>query len=203
MKKTIYLFGLSLITLISCTKEDDPKPKTGETKTVNIDATSKTTWHYYSFSEEKIIGSGEEDSTSNAAWFARDDWDIAVQRYFIRTNSGAATSIGSKGGVFTCDESITFASLETVPASAVFETDKAITKRSHGKTYEIILSTSQVIQFKANADGSLVMPPVYLPSPVYIYKTANGEDIYKVNFTQYTNDDGVTGHVGFEVAQLY
>jgi hypothetical protein len=203
MENAIYLLAFAMITLASCSKDDVPEPKTGETKTVNIDATSKTTWHYYSFSEEKVIGTGEEYASSNASWFARTDWDIAIQRYSVRTNSGDATTIGSKGGVYTCDENVEFATLEEVPAGAVFETDNTITKSSHGSTYEIILSTAQVIQFKTNADGSLVMPPVYLPSPVYIFKTADGEDTYKVNFTQYANADGVTGHVEFDVAQLY
>ena len=205
MKKTIYLLAFALFILASCEKEtnDDPKPKTGETKTISIDATSRTSWHYYSFSKEKVIGTGEEDSTSNASWFARDDWDIAIMRYSVRTNSGDATTVGAKGGVYTCDEDIKFATLEEVPGGAVFETDKTITKGGHGGSYEIVLSTAQVIQFKKEEDGSLVMPPVYLPSPVYIFKTADGNSYHKVNFTQYINDDGVSGHVEFEVAELY
>jgi hypothetical protein len=202
MKKAIYLLAIALITMSSCT-EDDPPPKTGEIKTISIDASSNTTWHYYSFSSEKVIGTGEEDSSSNASWFARSDWDIAIQRYSVRTNSGDATSVGSKGGVYTCDESITFSGLEEVPEGASFETDETITKSGHGgTTYEITLSTAQVIQFKKNQDGSLVMPPVYLPSPVYIFKTADGAKNYKVNFTQYINEDGASGHVEFDVAQL-
>jgi len=205
MNKAIYLLAFALFVLVSCEKEDeDIKPQTGDTKTISIDATSKTTWHYYSFSEEKVIGTGEEDSTSNASWFARDDWDIAVKRYSVRTNSGDATTIDAQGGVYTCDESIEFSSLNEMPEGAVFETDETITRNGHGgTTYDIILSPAQVIKFKENADGSMVMPPVYLPTPVYIFKTANGEDTYKLNFTQYTNDDGDSGHVKFDAAQLY
>lgn len=204
MKKTIYLLATALVVLASCEKDtnDDPKPKTGDAKTISIDATSKTTWHYYSFSEEKVIGTGEEDSTSNASWFARDDWDIAIKRYLVRTNSGDATTADANGGVYTCDEDIKLATLEEVPAGAVFEKDQTITKGGHGGSYEIVLSTAQVIQFKTEEDGSKVMPPVYLPSPVYIFKTADGNSYHKVNFTQYINDDGVSGHVKFEVAQL-
>ncbi len=203
MKPNVFLLAFVLFATASCTKDDDPEPKTGETKTVSIDATSKTTWHYYSFSKGKVIGTGEEDATSNASWFARTDWDIAIQRYFVRTNSGDATTVGANGGVYTCDESIAFETLEEVPAGAVFETDKTVTKEGHGGSYEIVFSSAQVIHFKANPDGSLVMPPVYLPSPVYIFKTADGENTYKVNFTQYADADGETGHVQFDVAQLY
>jgi hypothetical protein len=202
MKNSIYVLAIVSVLFASCSKDDDPEPKTGETKNVSIDATSQTTWHYYSFSDGEVIGTGEEDSISNESWFARDDWDIAIQRYFVRTNSGDATTIGAQGGVYTCNEDVEFETLEEVPAGAAFETDKTITKGGHGGSYEIVLSTAQVIQFKTNADGSLVMPPVYLPSPVYIFKTADGNDTYKVNFTQYTNDDGTSGHVKFDVAQI-
>lgn len=203
MKKTIYVLAIVSVLFASCSKDDDPKPTTGETKNVSIDASSKTSWHYYSFSDGEVIGTSEEDSASNESWFARDDWDIAVMRYKVRTNSGDATTIESQGGVYTCDEDVEFSSLQEVPTEAVFETDKTITKDGHGGSYEITLSTAQVIQFKKDAEGNMVMPPVYLPSPVYIFKTANGKDTYKVNFTQYKNADGIPGHVKFDYAILY
>lgn len=203
MKQTVYLLGLVLVAFVSCTKDEDPAPKSGETEKVSLDATSKTTWQYFSFSEKAIVGNGEEDSAANASWFARDDWDIAIRRYNIRTNSGDATTIGANGGVYACEEHVEFISLDEVPVDAVFEKDKMVTKSGHGGSYDITMSKAQVIQFKTNTDGSLVMPPVYLSSPVYIFKTADGGDTYKVNFTQYINDDGVSGHVEFEMAQLY
>ncbi len=203
MKTTVLFLTLALFLVVSCSKDDDSEPTTGETKTVNIDASSDSTWHYFSFSEQQFIGSGTEDPATNEEWFARDDWDIAIMRYYVRTNSGEATTIGSQGGVYTCDEDMEFDTLEEIPAGATFETDQTVTQSSHGTTYDIVLSSAQVIQFQLNPDGSLVMPPVYLPSPVYIFKTADGEDTYKVNFTQYINADGQSGHVEFESAQLY
>jgi hypothetical protein len=203
MKRTVLFLTLALFLVVSCSKEDDPQPATSETNTMNIDASSDSTWHYFSFSEQQFIGSGTEDPATNAEWFARDDWDIAVMRYFVRTNSGDATTIGSQGGVYTCEESIEFATLEEVPSGATFETDQTVTKSSHGNTYDIVLSTAQVIQFQQNPDGSLVMPPVYLQSPVYIFKSADGEETHKVNCTQYINAYGDSGHVVFESAQLF
>jgi predicted small lipoprotein YifL len=202
MKRIIYfLVVMALFALSACEEEKDPIVlPSGD---ISIDATSSSTWHYYSFEEEEVIGSGEEDSATNAAWFARDDWDIAIKRYNVRTNSGPATSIGSKGGVHTCDEGITFESLESVPSDATFEVDEVVTVRGHGGSVsQIIQSTAQVIQFQKNPDGSLVMPPVYLPSPVYIFKTADGEKTFKVNFTQYKNEGGESGHVKFDFAQI-
>ena len=54
----------------------------------------------------------------------------------------------------------------------------------------------------ANEDGSLVMPPVYLKAPVYIFRTADGARCFKVEFTQYQDEDKVSGHVKFNYAQI-
>ena len=51
---------------------------------------------------------------------------IAVCRYNIRTNSGKATSIGAKGGVYTSEES--FADLTKLPQDATFTADVEFTQ---------------------------------------------------------------------------
>jgi len=204
MKKLAYLFiAITFIAFSSCSDNDSDPKGAGKTLNYYIDASSKTTWHYFSLKSGKEVGSGEETDVDNKKWFASNDWDFAVCRYAIRTNSGAATSIGSTGGIYTCEEGVKFTALETVPNGAIFTVDKAVEISGHGKSGEIIKSTAQVITFKANEDGSLVMPPVYLQSPVYIFKTADGKKVYKINFTQYINDDGISGHVKFEFAILY
>jgi hypothetical protein len=203
MKKLIYLFAfVSFFAFSSCGKDDLPKGA-GETLSQTIDASSNTTWHYFSFKDSTVIGSGEETEADNATWFARKDWDIAICRYKIRTNSGLATTVGSKGGVFTCSASVTFDALTTVPDTAVFVTDQTVAESGMSGTTNVIKSTAQVIQYKTNEDGSLVMPPVYLQSPVYLFKTADGKNIYKLNFTQYLNESGTAGQVIFDYAILY
>ena len=47
---------------------------------------------------------GAESEADNAAWAARTDWDMAVCRYNIRTNSGTSSSTGANGGVYTISE---------------------------------------------------------------------------------------------------
>jgi len=189
---------------VSCSKDDDETDRqAGETREVYIDASSSTVWHYYSFASEQIIGSAEESDENNAAWAARKDWDIAVRRYNIRTNSGEFTTAGALGGVATLDAATTFASVQKVPADASFVTDQAVTSTGMGGTTTIVRSEATVILFKQNEDGSLVMPPVYLQAPVYIFRTADGKSYHKVLFTQYQNEEGTTGHVKFDVAQIY
>ena len=101
---------------------------------------------------------------------------------------------------------MTFASLTAVPAGATFEADKTVTETGMGGETTTTKSTATVIQFQLDANGDKVMPPVYLPSPVYIFRSADGSKHYKVSFTQYQGigADGATvsGRVKFTYAEL-
>jgi hypothetical protein len=201
MKKVFFLvLSLAAALFVSCSNDDEPTM--GETKEGYIEATSSTTWHYYSLSGNEIVGTGEETEEDNNSWFARTDWDFAVNRYSIRTNSGKATSVGAKGGVYTFDASKSFSSISSFPDGAVFTEDEVITSSGMGGATSIVKSKATVIIFKTNDDGSLVMPPIYLKAPVYLFRTADGNHYYKVEFTQYQNDKSVSGHVRFSLAEI-
>lgn len=200
MKKSILLIcAAMLVSLVACTK-DNGKETAGETEEASIDATSKTTWVYYSLSQAKTVGTGEENETDNAAWAARTDWDLAICRYNVRTNSGKASSTGAKGGVYVSSES--FESLKSVPSGASFAEDDVVTSSGMGGTTSVVQSTATVILFQLKEDGSKVMPPVYLKAPVYIFRTADGKKCYKVEFTQYQDENKETGHVKFRFTEL-
>lgn len=200
MKNSIILTliaAVATLTFAACEKENKTSVKAEE---AYIDATSKTTWTYFSLSEGKTVGTGEENDTDNAAWAARTDWDLAVCRYNVRTNSGAATSVNAKGGVYVSDKS--FSELKSVPKDAIFSEDEVVTSTGMGGTTAVVQSIATVIEFMTNEDGSKVMPPVYLKAPVYIFRTAGGSAYYKVEFTQYQDENKVTGHVRFNFAKL-
>ncbi len=202
MKKIALTLSLVIFVLVSCEKKGNNGKTVGETKEAHVEATSSTTWHYFSFENNGVTGTGEENETDNAAWFGRDDWDIAISRYSIRTNSGSATTINSRGGVYTYDEETTFSSITEVPADVEFSSDEPVTTSGHGGTTTTIKSAATVIVFQTNKDGSRVMPPVYLQAPVYIFRSADGEKYFKVLFTQYQNDESVSGHVKFDFAEI-
>ena len=143
---------------------------------------------------------GAESEADNAAWAARTDWDMAVCRYNIRTNSGTSSSTGANGGVYT--STLTFEGISSIPADAAFEADKLVTSSGMSGEKTVSESSATIITFKTNADGSKVMPPVYLKAPVYVFRTADGGSAYKVEFTQYQNEDKVTGHVKFRFAKI-
>lgn len=204
--KRVFFFSMATLMaasiFVSCSKDDDKEEQPGATTEAYIDASSNTVWHYYSFSKDEVVGSAEESAENNATWAARKDWDIAVRRYNIRTNSGEFTTAAAQGGVATLDANTTFASVQKVPTGAGFVTDKAVTSSGMGGTTTVVRSDATVILFKQNEDGSLVMPPVYLKAPVYIFRAADGGNYYKVQFTQYQNDASVTGHVKFDRAKI-
>ncbi|CDN31298.1 hypothetical protein BN938_1204 [Mucinivorans hirudinis] len=199
------LFSAAL--LASCSKggttNQEQTPPVAQAKEVYIDATSTTLWHYFSLTDNKSVGTGEETPADNKSWAARKDWDIAVSRYRCRTNSGEATTVGAQGGVCALDAATTFNSVTSLPTTANFAADKTTLELGHGGVQtNIIKSSASVILFKTNDDGNMIMPPVYLPTPVYIFRTADGKGYYKVQFTQYQNEQSVTGHVKFYSAKI-
>ncbi len=199
MKKIILLSICSTIALFSSCEKNHFEGLVipDDAKQAYVDASSKQEWHYFSFGQNKIVGSAAESEENNAIWKARKDWDLAIRRFEIRTNSGEFTSTGASGGVHTLDSGITFVSVTKVPKDATFATDKTITSAGMGGTSTVIRSEATVINFKKRTDGSLVMPPVYLPAPIYIFRTADGTAHYKVQFIQYKNEKNATGHVRF------
>ena len=200
MKKSIIFSLIAACTVLSFSACDKTPQRVGETREAYIDATSKTTWSYFSLSNGRIVGTGEETEADNAAWAARTDWDIAVCRYNVRTNSGKATSVGAKGGTYIASES--FEALTAVPQGASFAADELVTASGMGGTTSVVHSAATVITFMTKEDGSKVMPPVYLKAPVYIFPSADGANYYKVEFTQYQDENKVTGHVKFNYAAL-
>lgn len=211
MKKVFLLLALVSFTLISCDDDDDNNSGIdnggGNTEeviadTMEVDATASAMWHYLSLSESKEVGAGTQSDSADAAWFARTDWDIAINRYHIRTNSGKSTTAGSYGGVYTCDKDSSFSVVSLVPDDDEFVVDSIETISGHGSSTDMSCSVASVIVFKQNDDGSLVMPPVYLKAPVYIFRTADGGNYYKLQFTQYINENNESGHVIYISSKL-
>ncbi len=197
MKKLFLILTVALgaLTLQSC--KDNTEPITHDTKEFSLDATSYTTWHYISLAKNEVVGTGEENDTDNAAWFARTDWDIAVCRYNVRTNSGAASSTNAMGGVSITTGAV-LADVTSVPSTSTFKSDVAVTSTGMGGVVSTeIYSEATVIQFQKDADGNTVMPPVYEKSPVYVFRSADGSSYFKIEFTQYQNETGTSGHVKY------
>ena len=196
MKKLFLIMSIAVLAMTSCSNDDDENQDLITTE-VSVDATSQTTWNYYSLGQNKIVGTGEKNATDDALWAARTDWDFAICRYSIRTNSGTSTSVNAQGGVYTLSSSISFEDVVTIPSGDISVDELISSETMTGSVVSNNQSNAQVIEFKKDEDGNMYMPPVYLKAPVYVFRTADGNDYYKVEFIQYKDEDGVTGKIKF------
>lgn len=203
MKKILLSFlTLSVVLLSSCSKNDENEVNPSESNTIEVDATSSATWQYVSLAEQKVIGSGKESAEDNAIWAKRKDWDLAICRFMVRSNSGLSTSVNAQGGVHTFDESLSFESIKTLPSNPTFVVDKMYMEYFEKGMKQIIHSSAQVITFKKDKNGDRIMPPVFMHSPIYLFRSADGKSFYKVDFLRYKNADGVSGHVALEIGKM-
>lgn len=210
MKKSFLLLTAVLFT-ISCTQDDDsPKNnnntsnQSGETKEVYIDTTvgekeASNTWHYVSAKDAKVIGTALNVNVDDEdPWAKRTDWDFAIQRAKVKTNSGSSTEVDAKGGLFTLTPEITFseAGISHLGYTAP-TTDPYVWSET--------MSGGTLIQSKSAAVVSIMegMPPKWLKSPIYVIRSADGTKQYKVEFTSYQNAEQVLGHVTFNIAEIY
>jgi opacity protein-like surface antigen len=221
MKKTFLLAALAAA-LASCNKDTAPPDNAGDASGEKvIDASSPLLWHYFSFALDSIIGSQADDEgvvpAGNAQWSARTDWDFAVGFHQVRTNSGKSTTAGAQGGVYTMPSDVQYESIANVPAGAVFaaDTDGTIVRMANPRTTAGVLARSdvQVFYFQLKPDfntaldqqntAALKMPPAYLPTPAYIFRSADGSRYYKLSFTNFSDADGTLGkEVRFKWAQI-
>lgn len=200
--KKFFALALAVMSIASTACKKEGNKTTAPTKEMSVDATSKDTWNYISLATGEVIGTGADTEADNAKWRASKDWDMAVCRYSLRFNGGESTTAGAQGGVYTFPADVTFSSVTEVPADAIFATDKTVTSEGMSGTTVTVKSDATVILFKKNPDGSSVMPPVYLQAPVYAVRSADGTKIYKVQFTQYKDENNVSGMVMFDYASL-
>lgn len=117
MEKTInFILALLLVSsLHACAKETGPQgEKPLESSTAMIEA-SEDHWTYFSFVTGEVVGTSRLGSSAeDGEWASRSDWDIALCRDMIRTNSG--TSGQGNGGIIMIDNT-EFGDIDHAPAS--------------------------------------------------------------------------------------
>ena len=79
-----------LVAFTSCSKEDNKKPDPapapapqGAKEVKDLDASDQQKWVYFSFTKGTVVEITNPKTTD-------DDWDIAFNRYNIRTNGGVS-----------------------------------------------------------------------------------------------------------------
>ena len=104
------------VAFTSCSKEDDKKPEpapkgNGVKEVKYLDASDQQEWVYFSF--EKGVVEVADPQTSN-------DWDLAFNRYHVRTNSG--TSGKGQGGAYKTDKT-DFDAVTVAPTAEEYKVD--------------------------------------------------------------------------------
>ncbi|MDR2980369.1 MAG: HmuY family protein [Bacteroidales bacterium] len=176
---------------IACDPEDDggDDDQTVETKSMTIDASTFSDWKYFSFETGKAISADEVGDYESSK--TKTNWDIAFHRGDIRTNSGISGS-GNGGALKASGTKI--ANVTSIPTEGYTVDEEAeIMIKMSADGYQT-QSKNTVLGTWYGSEG---MPPVYVVNDyVYIVRTVNGKYAI-VKFTDYTNDAGIGGHVGF------
>lgn len=186
---------LAMVTFSSCSDEDDPtnEPSTEDLEVKQVTLSRKTAygndWIYFSLSKGKeLTGIDETNRESN------NEWDLAFNRYNVRTNSGLSGK--GKGGALDSGKTEMDEVAEVPAGTFVIDEMGKITSRFTGNGVEEIESPlnkklGEAIKFQGP-------PPSYTPNDhVYIIRTADGK-YAKIQIESFYNDEGKSGFVTFK-----
>lgn len=171
--------------LFSCNKEEN-NPAI-ESKTFEIDASNSLGWKYFSFSENDTI-SVSDPSVST-------DWDLAFQRYRIKTNGGESGK-GLGGAANTNKKGQTgFDAVKSVHDTITFTGDGPVTIAVQ-QGYETVIVNPELYTWftmEQASQGTQIAPSDF----IYIVKTAAGR-YAKVWFKSYYSATNMSGHILFQ-----
>lgn len=201
----LFMAALATVSFTACGDDDNGTGATdngndngGSTTTVTsktVTLSRKTAygndWIYFSLSQGKEVEVSEDAHATDLTW------DLAFNRYNVRTNSGKSGS--GKGGAY--DTGLTdFNAVLSVPGNATFTVDvnDSITASFTGSGITQIESSLSPVLAEAIAFAG--PPPSYTPNNhVYIVKTADGR-YAKLQVLGFYNDEGQSGYVNFKYA---
>ena len=188
MKLAVLLMGL--VTMFSLTSCDDDEEASDNVKRVTLSRKTNygNDWIYFSLSQGKeLTGIDESNRADNRTW------DLAFNRYNVRTNSGLSGN-GLGGAMDT--KSTDMAAVVAVPDGqfAVDEMGKITSRFTGNGVEEIDSPLNKVLAEAIHFQGP---PPSYTPNNhVYIVRTADGK-YAKIKIEGFYNDEGKSGFVTF------
>lgn len=185
MKKIVYL-SVALIGLFISCKKEDTKPAI-QSQTFEINSTGSSTWKYFSFEKNDTITVSDPSVST--------DWDLAFQRYRIKTNGGRSGSgLGSAANSYKKGQT-GFDALKLVSDTATFAADDSvnIAVQQGYATYVVNPEIYTWFTIELATQGTQIVPSDY----VYIVKTGTGK-YAKVWFKSYYSATNVSGYVTFQ-----
>lgn len=184
--KSFYYLILFLIGLSFGCKKNDSTPII-QSQTFEVNSTPSTTWKYFSFASNDTI-TVNDPLTSTA-------WDLAFQRYRIKTNSGkSGNGLGSAANSYIKGQA-GFEALKIVSDTATFVADDSmsIAIQQGYATYVVNPKLYSWFTLEEDTQGTQLVPSDY----IYIVKTGTGK-YAKVWFKSYYSATNVSGYVTFQ-----
>src|SRR5664280_3057216 len=134
MKKQIFLSAIMVIAFFGCKKTDTKAPI--KAQTFEVKSTSSTVWKYFSFATNDTVTITDPANSTG--------WDLAFQRYRIRTNGGLSGN-GSGSAANSYQKGQTgFDAISVVSDTSTFINDASISiaVQQGYATYICLLYTS-------------------------------------------------------------
>jgi hypothetical protein len=184
--KTKIILSLLLITLFSACKKEDTKPAI-QSHTFEINSSSSAAWKYFSFEKNDTVNISDPATST--------DWDLAFQRYRIKTNGGlSGGAMGSAANSYLKGQT-GFDALVVVSDTASFAADGPIqiAVQQGYATYIVNPELYTWFAIELAAQGTQIVPSDF----IYIAKTATGK-YAKVWFKSYYSASNVSGHVSMQ-----
>jgi HmuY protein len=184
MKAIIFLMAVTGL-FTGCKKADITAPI--QSQTFEINSTGSTTWKYFSFAKNDTVTISDPLGSS--------DWDLAFQRYRIKTNSGkSGNGMGSAANSYLKGQA-GFDALGLVSDTATFVTDDAISiaVQQGYATYIVNPKLYTWFTIELATQGTQIVPSDY----IFMVKTGDGK-YAKVWFKSYYSATNVSGYVTFQ-----
>jgi len=185
MKTTFfYLIVISLL-VVSCSKDNDSGDI--QEQTFEVNATASTEWKYFSFESNDTVEVADPMNSNS--------WDLAFQRYRIRTNGGKSGN--GMGGAANSHETEQegFDALKVVSDTLTFRADDEIeiAVQQGYTTYILnpVLYTWFGMEF--GTMGTQIVPT----DSIYVVKTALGK-YAKIWVKSYYNAEDNSGYITFQ-----
>jgi hypothetical protein len=185
MKKIGLLSVVIMGLIIACNKDDTIAVIKSQTFEVN--STSSSAWKYFSFVKDDTISVSDPANSS--------EWDLAFQRYRIKTNGGKSGK-GLGGAANSYKKGQTgFDALSIVSDTSSFATDDPIqiAVQQGYATYIVNPALYTWFTIELATQGTQIVPSDW----VYIVKTGTGK-YAKVWFKSYYSASNASGYVTFQ-----
>lgn len=186
MKKILLLSGIVSVLFFSCKKDENRQPI--QSQSFEVKATGSTTWKYFSFASNDTINVADPEHST--------EWDLAFQRYRIKTNGGlSGIGSGSAANSYLKGQS-GFDALKTVSDTSTFQTDKEIQIAIIQGSAPYIINPAIYTWFSlelGGSQGTQIVPTDY----IYIVRTASGK-YAKVWFRSYYSATNQSGYISFQ-----